>query len=84
MFYILILLHEYGCRYLREFDNSLALHYFYMPIMLHVVYMKYECELTFTSKVCFYYNNHYLLRNVYISFILKASRNFTTISLSDF
>ena len=44
--------------------------------MLPVVYMKCECELVFTSKVGFIKLIIIYRIKYYISFLIKASRNF--------
>ena len=50
MFYILYLLHVYGCRYRREFGSSLALHYLYAHHVA-VVYMKYDTNANLLLQV---------------------------------
>lgn len=68
--------------------------YIYMPTMLPVVYKGFYTDVIFIRKInanlflqeiCVCKINHYLLHKTkYIFIFCKASRNFTSISLSDF
>ena len=95
--YINILLYVQGCEYLsREFGIVRLPHiiYIYMFTMLPVVYKGFYTDVIFIRKInanlflqeiCVCKINHYLLHKTkYIFIFCKASRNFTSISLSDF